>query len=173
MKVLGEYYAALGAVITRYQATVTSFSGDGLMVLVNAPVPCPEPARHAIRLAVEMQEAVQSLIVGWHARGHGLGFGIGLAMGTATVGRIGYENRFDYTAIGSVVNLAARLCAAAADRQILADRTVADEVGGTECLVPAGSLVLKGYDKQVDVFAVQERLRGAVTVPEIPIDGGL
>jgi class 3 adenylate cyclase len=88
------------------------------MVLVNAPVPVEEPALRALDLAVEMQRTVQALIVGWRVRGHRIGFGVGLAMGPATVGRIGYESRFDYTAIGSVVNLAARLCASAADREI-------------------------------------------------------
>ena len=88
------------------------------MVLVNAPVPVEEPALRAVDLATEMQKRVQGLIGGWRSRGYQVGFGIGLASGSATVGRIGYEDRLDYTAIGSVVNLAARLCASAADREI-------------------------------------------------------
>jgi class 3 adenylate cyclase len=95
------------------------------MVLVNAPVAVEEPALIALDLAVGMQRCVQRLIVGWRTRGYRVGFGVGLASGPATVGRIGYENRFDYTAIGSVVNLAARLCASATDREILADAEVA------------------------------------------------
>ena len=137
MSVLSEYYEALGRIITKYAATLTSFSGDGLMVLVNAPVPVEEPALRAVDLAVEMQRSVQELIVGWRASGHRIGFGVGLAMGRATVGRIGYESRFDYTAIGSVVNLASRLCASAADREILTDETVAEAVKGKRALDPA------------------------------------
>src|SRR3712207_1170149 len=129
MSVLSEYYEALGRIITRNEATLTSFSGDGLMVLVNAPVAVPEPALRALDMAIEMQETVQGLIGGWRARGHRIGFGVGLAMGQATVGRIGTEGRSDYTAIGSVVNLASRLCSSAADGEILADTNVATAVG--------------------------------------------
>lgn len=154
MSVLSEYYEALGAIITRHAATLTSFSGDGLMVLVNAPVPVEEPALRAVDLAVEMQRSVQALIIGWRTRGHRIGFGVGLAMGPATVGRIGYESRFDYTAIGSVVNLAARLCATAADREILMDENVATSVRGKRALIPLGTRLLKGYDREIPVFGV-------------------
>lgn len=126
MSVLAEYYKVLGQIITKHAATLTSFSGDGLMVLVNAPVAIEEPALRATELAVEMQKGVQNLITGWWERGHRIGFGVGLAMGPVTVGRIGYEGRSDYTAIGSTVNLAARLCASAADREILTDANVAE-----------------------------------------------
>jgi class 3 adenylate cyclase len=154
MGVLSEYYEALGAIITRYAATLTSFSGDGLMVLVNAPVPVEEPALRAVDLAVDMQKSVQELIVGWQVRGHRIGFGVGLAMGPATVGRIGYESRFDYTAIGSVVNLAARLCASAADREVLTDTAVAEAVKGRRAMIPLGLRSLKGYDEAIPVFGV-------------------
>ena len=130
MQVLREYYEALGAIITRYEATLTNFSADGLMVLVNAPVPCAEPALRAVEMAIDMQDAIQRLIAEWRLRGHAIGFGIGLAMGWATVGRIGYEARVDYTAIGNVVNLASRLCSSADDQQILIDHSVARPVGG-------------------------------------------
>jgi class 3 adenylate cyclase len=154
MSVLAEYYEALGAIITKYAATLTSFSGDGLMVLVNAPVPVEEPALRAVDLAAEMQRSVQELIIGWQARGHRIGFGVGLAMGPATVGRIGYESRFDYTAIGSVVNLAARLCASAEDREILADATVAEAVGDERALVSLGFRLIKGYDHELPVYGI-------------------
>lgn len=117
MSVLSEYYEVLGRVIAQFEATLISFSGDGLMVLVNAPVPVEQPALRAVDLAIEMQKRVQGLIADWRSRGYHVGFGVGLASGSATVGRIGYEDRLDYTAIGSVVNLAARLCASAADRK--------------------------------------------------------
>src|SRR5207245_9481561 len=89
MGLLQEYYEALGAIITRYEATLTCFLGDGLMLLLNAPVPCPEPALRGVQMAVEMQHSVQALIINWRARGHTVGFGVGLAKGPATVGRIG------------------------------------------------------------------------------------
>ncbi|WP_201863807.1 adenylate/guanylate cyclase domain-containing protein [Microvirga soli] len=154
MSVLSEYYDALGAIITRYAATLTSFSGDGLMVLVNAPVPVDEPAVRAVDLAVEMQVSVQELIVGWRERGYRIGFGVGLAMGPATVGRIGYENRFDYTAIGSVVNLAARLCASASDSEILVDATAAEAVKDKRHVHPIGMRLIKGYDEEFLVYCV-------------------
>jgi class 3 adenylate cyclase len=154
MSLLSEYYETLGRVITQFAATLISFSGDGLMVLVNAPVPVEEPALNAVDLAVEMQRSVQELIVGWRSRGYEVGFGVGLASGSATVGRIGYENRFDYTAIGSVVNLAARLCASAADREILIDAEVAERVGSRRSLTALGSRQMKGYDEALPVFGI-------------------
>jgi class 3 adenylate cyclase len=154
MSVLSEYYAKLGSIISTFEATLTSFSGDGLMVLVNAPVPVPEPALRALDLAVAMQDAVQDLIAGWRARGHRIGFGVGLALGVATVGRIGYESRSDYTAIGSVVNLASRLCAAAADREILIDATLAAAAGAARPLISLGTRPIKGYDEELPVFGV-------------------
>jgi adenylate cyclase len=154
MSLLSEYYEALGKVITQFAATLISFSGDGLMVLVNAPVPVEEPALRAVDLAVAMQKSVQELIAGWRSRGHQVGFGVGLASGSATVGRIGYENRFDYTAIGSVVNLAARLCASAADREILMDAEVAECVRGKRSLEGLGGRQIKGFDEAVPVFGI-------------------
>jgi len=154
MTVLSEYYEALGRIITQFAATLISFTGDGLMVLVNAPVPVEEPALRAVELAVEMQRSVQELIAGWRSRGYRVGFGVGLASGSATVGRIGYESRFDYTAIGSVVNLAARLCASAADREILMDAEVAEGVGGRRSLTGLGNRQIKGYDEAVPVFGI-------------------
>jgi class 3 adenylate cyclase len=155
MGVLGEYYDALGAVVARHGGTLTNFSGDGLMVLVNAPVPCPDPALQAVEMAVEMQSAAQALIARWRARGHALGFGVGLAMGPATVGRIGSESRLDYTAVGSVVNLASRLCSSAENGQVLVDSAVAAMVDGRVPLIALGSRALKGYDQPVAVYAIE------------------
>ncbi len=153
MQVLGDYYEALGSVITRYEATLTSFSGDGLMVLINAPVPCADPALRAVEMANEMQKAVQSLIAGWRSRGYRIGFGVGLAMGPATVGRIGYESRVEYTAIGNVVNLASRLCSEAEDEQILIDLVLAEAVRDRLPLVALGTRRFKGYDNKVTVYS--------------------
>lgn len=154
MRVLGEYHAAVGAIIDRRAATLTSFAGDGLMILINAPVSCPDPALAALDLAMEVQTAVQRLIANWRKHGHGIGMGIGLAMGPATVGRIGYEGRIDYTAIGSAVNLASRLCSAAIDGQILVDTTVAGAVSGKIPLQAMGAIAIKGYDQPVPIFSI-------------------
>jgi adenylate cyclase len=154
MAVLGEYYEALGAVVTRHEATLTRFTGDGVMVLVNAPVARADPALRGLRLAIDMQAAVQSLIVRWRANGHAIGFGVGLAMGPATVGTVGYEGRMDYTAIGSVVNLASRLCSLAVDAQILVDPVAAEGVKSHIALTPLGERPIKGYDYPLPVFAV-------------------
>jgi adenylate cyclase len=154
MPVLEEYYRALGAVITRHEATLIGFTGDGVMVLVNAPVARANPALHGLRLAIDMQAAMQPLVDGWSARGHAMGFGVGIAMGPAIVGTVGYEGRVDYTAIGSVVNLASRLCGLARDTQILTDPVVAREVKGDIALVSLGEHAIKGYDHPSQVFMV-------------------
>ncbi|HKH01863.1 MAG TPA: adenylate/guanylate cyclase domain-containing protein, partial [Bradyrhizobium sp.] len=154
MAVLREYYAALGAVMTRHQATLIRFAGDGVMVLVNAPVACENPAHHGLQLAMDMQVAVQSLANGWTAAGCSMGFGVGIAMGPATVGTVGYEGRLDYTAIGNGVNLASRLCGLAHDAQILVDPVVAEKVKGAVALVSLGERTIKGYDDPLQVFAV-------------------
>ncbi len=165
MGVLGEYYNALGRVISAYGATLTHFSGDGMMVLVNAPVPCPDPALRAVDMASDMQRSVQALSVEWRALGHRLGFGVGLAMGPATVGRIGSEGRLDYTAIGTVVNLASRLCSSADASEILLDRVAAQAVGSRVPLVELDARALKGFDQHVPVFAVDRRWEAAIQGP--------
>ena len=165
MGLLQEYYEALGAIITHYEATLTCFMGDGVMLLLNAPVPCPDPALRGVEIAVEMQRSVQSLMAGWRARGHTIGFGVGLAKGLATVGRIGYEGRSDYTAIGSVVNLASRICAAAEDGQILIDAIAAAEIGNAFRLAPLGTRPLRGFAEAVPVFAAQPHDRDLMVLP--------
>jgi adenylate cyclase len=154
MAVLREYYEAVGAVTTRHEATLIRFAGDGVMVLVNAPVACENPAHHGLRLAIDMQVAVQSLANSWYAGGCAMGFGVGIAMGPATVGTVGYEGRLDYTAIGNVVNLASRLCGSADDAQILVDPLVAQRVKDSIALVSVGERTIKGYDHPLQVFAV-------------------
>jgi class 3 adenylate cyclase len=154
---LGEYYEALGAIIMQYEATLTCFMGDGLMLLLNAPLPCPEPAMRAMSMALEMQATAQALIVRWRSRGYGIGFGIGIATGEAIVGRIGYEGRIDYTAIGSVVNLASRICSAARDGQVLVDRQTAAAAAADPliCLEDVGAWPMKGFPGPVQVFAAR------------------
>jgi adenylate cyclase len=153
MSVLDEYYRVLGAVITRHEATLVRFTGDGVMVLLNAPVARTNPAVHGLRLAIDMQAAVQPLVDGWSAKGYAIGFGVGVAMGPAIVGTVGYEGRIDYTAIGSVVNLASRLCHMAKNTQILIDPVAAEKVEYNIALVSLGEHAIKGYDCPVQVFA--------------------
>src|SRR5205807_502156 len=145
MGLVQEYYETLGAIITRYEATLTCFMGDGVMLLLNAPVPCPEPALHGARMALDMQASIQLLTERWRSRGHELGFGVGLAKGPATVGRIGYEGRSDYTAIGNVVNLASRICGAAKDGEVLVDAVAAAEIGDSVRLVRLDARSLRGF----------------------------
>jgi class 3 adenylate cyclase len=163
MAVLGEYYAALGAVIGQHEATLIGFRGDGVMILVNAPVPHQNPALRGIRLAIDMQTTVQSCITRWRADGHDIGFGVGIAMGTAIVGTVGYEGRIDYTANGNVVNLASRLCGAASDRQILIDPILAERVKDRVLLEFLGLRLMKGFENPLPTFEVARRV-GAATV---------
>ena len=165
MGLLQEYYKALGAIITRYEATLTCFMADGLMLLLNAPVPCPEPALRGVAMALDMRAAVRALLASWWARGYAIGFGIGLAKGTATVGRIGYQGRSDYTAIGSIVNLAQRMCASAEDGQFLIDTAVAEEVGETFAVMPLGIRQLRGFAEAVPVFSVTPPTVDAEALP--------
>jgi len=154
MRLLRDYHAILGPLIARYEGTLERFTGDGLMVFFNDPVPCPDPALRAVRLAAEAREAVQKLLDGWRHRGYVLGFGTGIAMGFATVGRIGFEGRFDYAAIGSVTNLADRLCQEAGDGQILISGSVYAEVERLVEAVRLGELTLRGFARPVLAFSV-------------------
>ena len=128
MSVLRDYHAVLGALIHKHEGTVERFAGDAIMVLFNDPLPCADPNRQAVQMAVEMRDQVAALAAKWRQHGHELGFGVGVAHGYATLGRIGFEGRYDYGAVGSVVNLAARLCAAAEDGQILIEGKVKSAV---------------------------------------------
>ena len=121
---LGQYFDLLGDLITRYQATVGTFTGDGLMAFFNDPLPCDNPALQAITMAVEFRSAMEAMTRRWTAKGYELGFGIGITLGDASLGIIGFEGRRDYTAHGPMVNLSARLCGAAMSGQILIDQRV-------------------------------------------------
>lgn len=155
MGVLSEYHTCLGALIHKHEGTLERYAGDGLMVLFNDPLPCPDPAVRAIRMAVEMRQGVESLAVKWRKYGHQLGFGMGIAHGYATIGRIGFEGRFDYSAIGSVVNLAARLCGEARAGQILVDGKVHMAIEAVADTEPAGELTLKGFHRPVIAYDVR------------------
>lgn len=160
MAVLGEYHRTLGELIHAHDGTLERFTGDGLMVFFNDPVPCDEPAARAVRMAVQMRDRVRDLAEGWFRAGHDLSMGIGIAQGYATLGRIGFEGRFDYAAIGSVTNLAARLCATAGPWQVLAAQRVAFQVEGLVAAEPLGELALKGFSRPIrawDIRAVLEQ----------------
>ena len=152
--VLRRYYEVLERAVNAYEGALIRFSGDGAMVLLNAPVSVPDPALRAVAMASDMQREVQELLAGWRTLEGRLGFGVGIAMGPATVGGIGSEGRLDYTAVGNVVNLASRLCDSAQDNQILVDRVAAQAIGAATPLVPLEALDLKGLDQPVPVFAV-------------------
>jgi adenylate cyclase len=164
MSVLREYHAVLGSLIHRHEGTVERFAGDAIMVLFNDPLPCSDPSLRAVQMAIEMRDQVAALTSKWRKQGYELGFGVGVAHGYATLGRIGFEGRYDYGAVGTVVNLAARLCADAKDGQILIDSKVQSAVEASTSTEPAGELALKGFHRPVRAFNVSE-LRPA-TVPE-------
>jgi adenylate cyclase len=154
MSVVASYHAAMGELIVRYEATVGWFAGDGLMVWFNDPIPCENPAARAVQMAVEMREAMSALTATWRKRGHELDFSIGVALGYATIGRIGFEGRYDYGAVGSVLNLASRLCDAAGPGQIVVAQRVLAEVEELVEAEPLGALPLKGFGKPVEAFAI-------------------
>jgi adenylate cyclase len=154
MAILREYHGALGPLIQRYEGTLDRFTGDGMLVVFNDPLPCPDPALRAVRLAVEMRNAVAALARSWAVRGYEIGFGIGIAQGYATIGQIGFEGRFDYTAIGTVTNVAARLCAEARDGQILVTQRVGAAIAAGAELEALGTVALKGLSRPVAVLNV-------------------
>ena len=154
MGVLAEYHAALGALIHDYEGTLERFTGDGLMVFFNDPLPCDDAAERAVSMAVAMRDRVADLAAGWSRQGNDLGFGVGIAQGFATLGRIGFEGRFDYAAIGSVTNLAARLCAEAGPGQILVAQRVFSAAEGVASGNPVGELELRGFSRPIRAFEV-------------------
>jgi len=154
MSVLREYHKVLGHLIHKHEGTVERFTGDGIMVFFNDPVPCTDPSLRAARMAVEMRAQVTALLEQWRKLGHELGFGVGIAHGYATLGPIGFEDRLDYGAVGTVVNLAARLCAEARNGQILIDPKVRTAIETQAELEPAGELTLKGIQRPVVTFNV-------------------
>jgi class 3 adenylate cyclase len=156
MALLKDYHAALGPIVTRYEGTLDKYGGDGMMVFFNDPLPTPEPAKRAIEMALAMREAAQALLKTWRGLGHDIGFGVGISQGYATLGQIGFAERMDYTAIGTVTNLAARLCGEAKDGQILISRRVATAVNDTASLEEIGDLSLKGLSQAVAVYNVAQ-----------------
>jgi adenylate cyclase len=155
MGVLREYHAAMGRLILEHEGTLERFAGDGMMIFFNDPVEVPNPAERAIRMAVAMRDVVADLAARWRKRGWDLALGVGVAQGYATIGAIGFEGRLDYGAIGTVTNLAARLCAEAAGGQILISARVAAAVENLIEADDVGPLALKGLARPVPIWSVR------------------
>jgi class 3 adenylate cyclase len=169
---LRDYHGALGPLVSLFEGTLDQFSGDGIMVFFNDPVPIPDPAERAVKMAMAMRQAAGELITRWHSRGCELGFGVGIAWGYATLGQIGFADRSGYTAIGTVCNLAARLCGEAKDSQILVTGRVAAAVGQISALEEVGNLSLKGLSRPVAAFNVVERPSPGEVRPNLTIVAG-
>jgi adenylate cyclase len=164
MRVLRQYHNAMGEIIFEYGATLEHFEGDGMMMFFNDPIPVADPTNRAVRMAVAMRDRAAELAAAWRRHGYDLGFGVGVARGYATLGRIGFEGRFDYGAVGSVVNMASRLGNAAAAGQILISLRVFAEVEDVVDAEPAGELELKGFHGPQQVFNLIA-VKGARTEP--------
>ena len=154
MGVLREYHAEMGRLILEHEGTLERFAGDGMMIFFNDPVPVPDAPARAVRMAVAMRQRVDELLVRWRKRGYDLDFGVGVAQGYATIGAIGFEGRLDYGAIGTVTNLAARLCGEAKPGQILISQRVYGAVEDSVDVEELGGLTLRGFSKPVPAFNV-------------------
>jgi len=164
-----EYHGALGPLVTEFEGTLDHFAGDGIMVFFNDPVPCPDPAERAVKMAMAMREAAGKLIAVWRRHGCELGFGAGIAQGYATLGQIGFSDRSGYTAIGTVCNLAARLCAEAKDGQILVSSRIAEAVEAVARLEDLGNLEVRGLRRPVATFNVVQSTNAADARPNLTV----
>jgi class 3 adenylate cyclase len=154
MALLRDYHAAIGELVIRYSGTLERYAGDGVMVVFNDPVPVENPALQAVLMALEVRNALGALTQTWSRLGHEIGFGIGIAHGFATLGTIGYEGRFDYAAIGTVSNVASRLCDEAKPGQILISARVLTKVEDAVNVEPAGEFELKGIRRPLAAYNV-------------------
>jgi class 3 adenylate cyclase len=154
MELLRDYHGAVVPLIQACEGTLDRFIGDGMVVYFNDPLPCPNPAERAVRLAVQMRDAVAMLAAAWRRRGYQIGFGVGVAQGFATLGQIGFKERLDYSAIGTVINTAARLCAAAGDGQILITARIAAAVAEVADLREVGPVTFRGLSRPLVVSNV-------------------
>ncbi len=154
MGVLRDYHTEMGKLILEHEGTLERFTGDGMMIFFNDPVPVPNPAERAIRMALTMRDRVRELSVKWRKLGYELDFGVGIAQGYATIGAIGFEGRLDYGAIGTVTNLAARLCGEAKPGQILISQRLLGTVGDVVEVERMGALTLKGFHRPVTAYNI-------------------
>ena len=154
MALLRDYHAAIGEIIIKYNGTLERYAGDGVMVVFNDPVPIENPALQAVLMALELRDALGALTATWSRLGHEIGFGIGIAHGFATLGTIGFEGRFDYAAIGTVSNVASRLCDEAKAGQILISPRVLTKVENAVKVEPVGEFELKGIRRPLAAYSV-------------------
>ncbi len=154
MALLRDYHAAIGQVVVKYSGILERYAGDGVMVIFNDPVPVENPALQAVLTALELRDAFGVLIATWSRLGHEIGFGIGIAHGFATLGTIGFEGRFDYAAIGTVSNVASRLCDEAKPGQILISPRVLMKVEHAVTVEPVGEFALKGLRRPLTAYNV-------------------
>jgi class 3 adenylate cyclase/CheY-like chemotaxis protein len=154
MAVLREYHAALGEIIYAFEGTLERFAGDGILILFNDPIAHDDHSERAVRMAIEMRKAIGALTEGWRKRGHALGFGIGISRGFATLGQIGFDRRFEYAAVGSVTNLASRLCDVAKAGQIVISQKVFGVLESALEGEALGELTLKGFQRPVAAWQV-------------------
>jgi class 3 adenylate cyclase len=154
MALLRDYHAAIGEIIIKYSGTLERYAGDGVMVVFNDPVPVENPALQAVLMALEMRDAIGALTETWRRWGHDIDFGIGIAHGFATLGTIGFEGRFDYAAIGTVSNVASRLCDEAKPGQILISPRVLTKVENIVKVEPVGEFELKGIRRPIAAYNV-------------------
>lgn len=160
MQVLGELHGALGPLVFDQGGTLSQFTGDGMLVIFNDPVPCDDPAGKAVTLALAMRDRAEALSATWKKRGHDLRLGVGIATGYATCGRVGFEGRYEYAAIGTVTNLAARLCAEAQGGQVLISQRIATVLDGRVVASPLGEVQFKGIAKPVPIWVVERLATG-------------
>jgi len=155
MGVLRDFHARMGQLVLTYEGTLERFTGDGMMIFFNDPVIVPDAVERALKMAVGMRQALEELAARWRQRGYDLHMGVGIAQGYATIGAIGFEGRLDYGAIGTVTNLASRLCAEAAGGQILISQKVHAAAGDLVDAEPVGDLTLKGFQRPVPAYNVR------------------
>jgi len=154
MEVLREYHESMGELIFRYEGTIERFLGDGIMIIFNDPLPCPEHTKRAVGLALDMREQVDRLAKEWRRKGHNLGLGIGIASGYATLGQIGFEHRREYSAIGGVTNLASRLCDEARPSQIVINQRAFGSIETSVEAAHIGDLNLKGFNRPIAAYEI-------------------
>ena len=155
MEVLQTYHRDMGSLIARHGGTIDHRAGDGIMVIFNDPIPCKDPAYRAVKMGIEMRDHMRNLLQMWQKQDYHLGFGVGIAFGYATLGMVGDETRSDYTANGTVINLAARLCEDAHADQILITRRTLSEIEGSFDFESLGAREFKGISRQQKIFNVK------------------
>jgi adenylate cyclase len=154
MNILHEYHAAMGKMIVAHEGTLEHFAGDGMMIFFNDPVPVDDASARAVRMTLAMRDSANELTAKWRKLGHELGFGVGVAQGYATIGAIGYEDRWEYGAIGNVPNLAARLCGEAKPGEILVSQRFLGSIDDLVEAEPRGELVLKGFHRPIVAYNI-------------------